>query len=140
MKKIIIALCLISATGCATTATSPKKATPVPASRVFAFQNTNASNPILTVIRDTGMLGGGCYYGLYVNGERAALLNTGEKVDLHLKPGEWNIGFKGEGKVCISDSSLSEREISLSAGQHKAVRLFADVGGNLEIKSVTLPK
>ena len=140
MKKIILALCIIATSGCATSAISPDKASPVPSSRVFAFQNSNEHNPVLTVVRDTGMLGSGCFYGLYVNGERAALLNTGERVDLHLKPGEWNIGFKGEGKVCISDDSLSEKEISLSASQHKAVRLFADLGGNLEIKAVTLSK
>lgn len=137
MKKVIAALILITLTGCATSAVSLNKAKPVPSDRIYSFKNSTSGSSTLTVIRDSGMLGGGCYYGLYVNGEKAALLNPAEKVDLHLKPGEWNIGFKGEGKMCISDNFLSEREVKLSGGQHKVVRLFADPSGNLDVKPVS---
>jgi hypothetical protein len=138
MKRLILALVAVGLYGCATSAVSPSQALEAPKERIFAYQGLVKDGAILTVVRDKGFLGGGCYYGLYVNKERVASLDTGEKVNLQLPPGEWMVGFKGEGKACISDNHLSEREIILNANQHKAVRLFADPSGNLDIKSMSL--
>ena len=132
---ICIALGLI---GCATSAVSVDQATQAPQARVFSYQTPINDGGVLTVVRDKGFLGGGCYYGLYINKERVASLDTGEKVSLQLSPGEWMVGFKGEGKACISDDYLSEREVTLKANQHKAVRLFADPSGNLDVKPISL--
>lgn len=138
MKKQLYALCFIFLSGCATTAVEPDKAKPAPSERVFLYQKPLNSGAQLTVVRDSGFLGGGCYYGFYINGKRAASLDTGERADFSLPSGEWMLGMKGEGKACIADSFLNEREIDLKDGQHKGVRLFADPSGNLDIKPISI--
>jgi len=138
MKKILLVLAFIGLTGCATSAVEPGKAKPVPSDRVFLYQSPLKNGAKLTVVRDSGFLGGGCYYGFYINGKRAASLDTGERADFTLPPGEWMLGMKGEGKACIADDFLNEREINIGEGQHKGVRLFADPSGNLDIKSISI--
>ncbi|WP_410752469.1 hypothetical protein [Citrobacter youngae] len=138
MKKIMMICIALGLTGCATSAVSVDQATQAPQTRVFSYQTPVTDGGVLTVVRDKGFLGGGCYYGLYINKERVASLDTGEKVSLQLPPGEWMVGFKGEGKACISDDYLSEREVTLKAKQHKAVRLFADPSGNLDVKPISI--
>lgn len=138
MKKLILFFALITLSGCATTAVQPGEAKPVPPERIFLYQNSASDGAKLTVVRDSGFLGGGCYYGFYINGKRAASLDAGEKVEFSLPAGEWMLGMKGEGKVCIADNFLNEREITLSNGQHKGVRLFSDPSGNLDIKPISI--
>jgi uncharacterized protein YbdZ (MbtH family) len=138
MKKILLVSIVLGLAGCATSAVPVDQAVEVPQVRVFSYQNAVSDGGTLTVVRDKGFLGGGCYYGLYVNKARVASLDTGEKVNLQLPAGEWMVGFKGEGKACISDDYLSEREVTLKPNQHKAVRLFADPSGNLDIKPISL--
>lgn len=138
MKKSFVALATIFLAGCATSAVPLNQAKEAPKVRIFAYQDFVKNGATLTVVRDKGFLGGGCFYGLYVNKERVASLDTSEKVNLKLPPGEWMIGFKGEGKACISDETITEREIILKSNQHKAVRLFADPSGNLDIKPVSI--
>ncbi|EMO7188202.1 hypothetical protein RI834_003080 [Pluralibacter gergoviae] len=138
MKALIIAISILGLSGCATSATDPVKAKLAPNERIYAYQDPVSNGATLTVIRDHGFLGGGCYYGFYINKKRAASLNISERADFNLPAGEWMLGFKGEGKVCIADDFINEREIILKPGQHKGVRLSADPSGNLDIKPISL--
>ncbi|EMB4326662.1 hypothetical protein RJ492_005330 [Pluralibacter gergoviae] len=138
MKALIIALSVLSLTGCATSATDPAKAKLAPKDRVYSYQEPIDNGATLTVIRDHGMLGAGCYYGFYINKKRAASLSTSERADFKLPAGEWMLGFKGEGKLCIADDFINEREVVLKPGQHKGVRLSADPSGNLDIRPISL--
>lgn len=54
--------------GCATTPVPLSEARQAPADRVLAFQSIDGEkSATLTVIRDEGFTGGGCYYALYIN-------------------------------------------------------------------------
>ncbi|MGR7688994.1 hypothetical protein ACU6XV_13560 [Klebsiella aerogenes] len=138
MKKIFLVLAMVGLSGCATSAVTPEKAKLVPDNRVFAYQKPIEHGAELTVIRDSGMLGAGCFYGFYINKQRVASLDTGEKVSFNLPAGEYILGFKGEGKVCIADDFLNERELSIKDGQHKGVRLSADPSGSMDIRPISL--
>ncbi|QMV54071.1 hypothetical protein [Ewingella americana] len=140
MKKIALMLIAIIApamtlAGCATEAVLPSKAKVAPPERIYLFQNkTSEQNSKLIVVRDSGYLGSGCYTGVYINGQRAAILDPAEKASFYLKPGEVSVGVKGEGKVCVSDAVASMRDFNLTPNGEKAVRLFADPSGNVDIK------
>lgn len=135
MKKAILILAAISLNGCATEAVLPSQAKQAPPERVYLFQNKKPDqNSKLIVVRDSGYLGSGCFTGVYINGQRAATLDPAEKAIFYLKPGEVSLGIKGEGKVCISDNVASMRDFNLAPNGEKAVRLFADPSGNVDIK------
>lgn len=139
MKKLFFAATLISLSGCATQAVLPEQAEQAPQNRVLKYQDkTTDKNATLIVVRDSGYLGSGCFTGVYLNDEKAAILNPAEKAIFHLKPGEWSVAIKGEGKLCISDSVPVGNYVNLKDGETKAVRLFADPSGNVDVKPLPL--
>lgn len=139
MKKIaFVAVAIAILSGCATQAVLPNQAKLAPKERVFKYQSSQVNSAQLIIVRDSGFLGSGCYFGVYVDGERAASLNPGERVNFYLPAGEHNIAMKGEGKVCIADEVPVGRDINLKPNQTKAVRLFADPSGNLDVKPLPL--
>lgn len=137
MKKTLLALSILIISGCATQAVLPSKAKTAPEQRIYSYQQKSSVNDaVLIVVRDSGYLGSGCDTGVYLNGKRSATLEPGEKVNFYLTAGEWSVGMKGEGKLCISDAIPTERDITLQSGTTKAVRLFADPSGNVDIKNL----
>ncbi len=139
MKKIALVLAILTMTGCATEAVLPSQAKQAPSERLLKYQEpTQEAKSILIVVRDKGYLGGGCYTGVYLNDEKSAILNPGEKATFHLRSGEWNVAIKGEGKLCIADAVPVGRDVYLKDGESKAVRLFADPSGNIDVKPLPL--
>lgn len=139
MKKLFLAVVLLNLTGCATEAVLPGQAKLAPPERVLKYQNKSSEmNATLIVVRDSGYLGSGCFTGVYLNDEKAAILNPAEKVTFHLNPGEWSLAIKGEGKLCMSDAVPVGNYVNLHANETKAVRLFADPSGNVDVKPLPL--
>lgn len=139
MKKIALVLAILTMAGCATEAVLPSQAKQAPSERLLKYQeHINGANSTLIVVRDKGYLGSGCYTGVYLNDQKSAVLNPGEKVTFHLHSGEWNVAIRGEGKLCISDSVPVGRDIQLKEGETKAVRLFSDPSGNVDVKPLPL--
>ena len=94
-KRLIIkvfslfTLLFIIITGCASKPTPFAFTTQVPEERRFAFKQPKSSDSgKIVVIRDSGLLGGGCYYGLWIDGTFAARLNPGERSEFYLSAGE----------------------------------------------------
>lgn len=124
--------------GCATEAVLPSQANQAPNERLLKYQShIDGEQAKLIVVRDKGYLGSGCFVGVYLNHEKAAILDPGEKAEFYLKPGEWNVASMGEGKLCMADKIPAGRDFMLKASSEKAVRLFADPSGNTDVK--TLP-
>ena len=138
MKLLFISVVALCLAGCATEAVLPSQAKQAPKERLLKFQSPGVGEQAkLIVVRDKGFLGSGCFVGVYLNQENAAILDPGEKAEFYLKPGEWNVALMGEGKMCIADKIPAGRDFVLTANTTKAVRLFADPSGNTDVK--TLP-
>jgi hypothetical protein len=101
MKKLLLLMFLLLTTGCATTPVPMSEAKRAPSARVLAFQSAGGDKTCtLTVIRDEGFPGGGCYCAIWVNRILAARLDVGEFVHFHVEPGEvlLRVGWDPQGK------------------------------------------
>lgn len=139
MKKIFLLLAIVAITGCATTVVPPTKATPAPKDRIFKYQTSSDNTGSLTIIRDSGFGGAGCYATVYLNGERVAKLDPKEKATFYLSEGEWAVGANLEGKgLCGINPERQERFFNIKDGERKAVRVFTDANGDMDIRPTTI--
>ena len=137
MKKALLALSLLMV-GCSTSVTPPSEASFAPSDRTFKFQQSD-SNQSITVVRDSGFIGGGCFASVYIDGQLSAKLEPKEKVRFYLSKGEHAVGAALEGRgLCGANEARQERYINLGDGENKYVRIFIDEGGDLDIRPTTL--
>jgi hypothetical protein len=94
MKKLLMALCVLLVYGCATTPIPLSDAKLVPPDRIFRTEKLPIEgNAQVIFVRDTGLQGGlPMYQNLFINGKKAALLDTGEKVEFILPTGDYIFG------------------------------------------------
>lgn len=133
--RLLGAMLASALAGCATTPVPLSKARQVPASRLLAFQEKlTGPSARLFVIRDKGLVGGGCFYAVVINGTVAARLDTGEIAQFELAPGEvtlrgngdpWGKGLCGIGPT----DYWTQRETTLRPGETKYFRLTIDSDG-----------
>lgn len=134
-----VAIAAITLTGCATTPIPSTMAKPAPSERLLAFQEKpNGSSGMLTVTRDAGFLGGGCYYAVSINGTTAARLDVGEKSTFYVPAGEviLRAGRDPYGKaLCgLGQDEWTQRETLLKAGEAKYFRMSIDANGKSDIQ------
>lgn len=140
MKVIfLLPVAAVLITGCATTAVPSSQAKKVSTDRIYAYQSASvATTSSLVVTRDEGFLGGGCFYGLWINDILSARLDVAETALFHLEPGEYVLrsGRDPEGKgLCGIDSdNWTQRETLLKTGERKYFRLSIDVNGKTDIQ------
>lgn len=135
LPALLLAL-LVS--GCATTPVPMSAAKQVPTDRLLAFQvATDDKTAIVTVIRDEGFIGSGCYYAVHINGVIAARLDVAEHARFYLEPGEILLRAgrdpQGEGLCGLGLNDWTQRETFLKPGEQKAFRLSIDANGKLDI-------
>jgi len=140
MRAICCTL-LLSASlfGCATTPMSASQATPVASDRVLAFQeSSSAASGTLIVTRDQGFLGGGCYYGFFINDILAARFDVAETAKFQVQPGELVLrsGRDPEGRALCGagQQEWTQRETILRDGETKYFRLSIDANGKTDIQ------
>lgn len=139
MKKSALLTMALLISGCSTTVVAPNQAIKAPQDRAFKYQLQSGNYSSLTVVRDSGMIGAGCFATVYINGERVAKLNPKEKATFYLPTGEWAVGSNVEGKgLCSYSGERQERYVSLKQGEHKAVRIFTGQDGAMDIRPTTL--
>lgn len=139
MNKILLVLSIALLSGCSTEMVPPSKAKLAPANQLYKFQETNPNDGVLTVVRDSGFISAGCAASLYINGEKAAILNQKEKAIFHLPPGEWAVGATFDGKgMCNSGIERQERYINIKTDDSKTVRIYIDNDANVDIKPTTV--
>lgn len=135
MKKIITALLTIGLIGCSTEPVKPQNAKEVqPATQFLQKPKTTG----VTIVRDKGFISGGCAITSYINGERLAELQTGEKVTAYLPAGEVNVGAGFAGRGLCSGSPKKEREFIIKDNQPRTLRIFIDQSGNVDILPMTI--
>lgn len=135
---IIAALCSL-ATGCATSPVASSQAKPVPAQRIFAFQDkTSKSTASIIVTRDSGFLGGGCFLAFSLDGVRAGRFDPGETASFHVEPGEHLLAVKpdaeGSGLCHFATIENSARETILRENETKNFRIMMDQNGTADIQ------
>lgn len=137
--KILCVFGIALLAGCATTPTPISQAKIAPQSRLLAFQEkTDSANALLVLTRDQGFLGGGCFYGFWINSVLAARLDVGESASFHIAPGEQllKVGRDPLGQgLCGADAdNWTQRETILRPNERKLFRLSIDEGGKLDIQ------
>jgi hypothetical protein len=134
----LIALFSLSLIGCASTPVPVTLAKTTPNDRVLAFQDpSDLNNATITITRDKGFLGGGCYAGVYIDMVLVARLGVGEAVTLYLAPGEklLRVGRDPEGRgLCgLEQSNWTQRETLLKANDRKSFRMTIDANHKYDI-------
>lgn len=138
MRVLFAVLVSLVASGCATTPVPLSAARRAPPERVLAYQTGGGeTSATLTIVRDEGYLGSGCYYAVYINRIFAARLDVAEYARFLVEPGEVliRVGRDPQGKaLCAADQdNWTQRETVLRAGEQKAFRMSIDVNGKLDV-------
>ena len=126
-------------TACHTTPVSLEKASPIPSTRLLAFQDAdNPGNSRVTVIRDKGLGGArGCFLVIYVNETMAARIEKGEKATFNLSPGPLLlvVGPDLKGKLlCGYDPGNSTQiKTTLRPNEDKVFRISSSAGGTIHL-------
>ncbi|WP_144174881.1 hypothetical protein [Pseudomonas sp. Kh13] len=92
--RLLIAAAAITTmlSGCAAPPTLGE-ATPIPSNRLLAYQTQDyGKDASVTVLRESAIQSGQCFFGIYVDGVLSARLDNNEKVSFYLKPGRHLIG------------------------------------------------
>lgn len=140
--KIALAACLavLILTGCGTSPIQVSDATPVPTSRIDAeLSKPGADSAKVTVVRDSGLLGGGCLFGFYVDGKLIARLDTSERHSVELPAGEHVLGAAAVGRaLCSGENRRREVATILKPGDSKVYRMSVEQGMGLTIQPSTM--
>ena len=137
-KKYLPLLLLLLLNACATTPTPINEAKQTPAERVLAFQVPISDKAaVITIVRDEGLIGSGCFAGLYINQTLAARLDVAEVVKFYVEPGEVLIraGWdpQGRGLCAFGQDNWTQRETLLKPHEQKSFRLFLDQNARWDI-------
>ncbi len=119
--------------GCATTAIETSKASPVAPDRVFGGEvlTGRPGKATLIVKRDTGFQGSACFLRIFLDAVPVADLDRGERVVLHLAPGDHLLGVSPT-RIC--GGGLAEAKAAPLAGQTATFRVGFGYGfGNVFI-------
>jgi len=139
MRAALIILAVTALAGCATSPVPIAQAISAPADRLLAHQEALPSSGKITLIRDSGFLGSGCYATIFLNGDRAAKLDPKERATFILPPGEWVVGAALEGGgLCGASEKRTETETILKQGQEKHFRVFSAPDAGLDVRPTSL--
>lgn len=139
-KQTFIALTALALAGCATQAPKQSQIKPVPADRALAYQSASGGDATIIVTRDVGFAGGGCFAGLYLDGDLVAKMDTGERISLYLPSGRHVIGTWNVGKALCGyreGKDRRETDATLKPGETRKFRILIGNAG-VEITPTTL--
>lgn len=111
--------------GCASTSVPANQAQHVPVTQRFLpCEQSAAHNATVTFVRDKGFVGSGVFLHLSINGQKAASINPGERVDWFLKPGEYAFGVVPTDP--LGTHALSALDQDLKADRRYEYRILTD--------------
>lgn len=134
MKRLFIATLVLSLVGCSTTPVSTNVAKEVNSEATFQYKSGFVP---VTIIRDKGFVAGGCAITAFINGNKVADLETGEKAVAYVQPGEIIVGagFFGSG-LCKGDQK-KERDFTVKDKKPRTLRIFMDQNANVDILPIS---
>lgn len=130
MKKKLATFLFLLLAGCSTEPVLPQNAKEVQPSSEF---QKKADTTAVTIIRDKGLISGGCAITSYVDGKRLAELETGEKVTVYLPAGPVLVGAGFAGRGLCNGAPKREREFVVKENTPRNLRIFIDQSGNVDI-------
>jgi hypothetical protein len=138
MRILIGVLVAALLTGCTTNQTTYEQATPVESSRLLAYQSPiDGPSGVLLVTRDGGMLGSGCYLGVFVNGKLSARIGPGERAKFLVPVGDNLIGSggdpKGNGLCGIGGITAREVAAAVKSGEAKRFKISGDTNSGFSL-------
>jgi hypothetical protein len=128
----LISLAMLA--GCTTRVVETSKAAPVPPDRVSGGEllTGRPGKGTLIVKRDAGFQGSACFLRIFVDAVPVAELDRGEKVVVHLAPGNHLLGASPS-RIC--GGRLAEAKTALIAGQTATFRVGFGFGvGNVFVR------
>lgn len=139
LRSTAIALSLLLS-ACATSPVSIEKATPVPADRLLAFQDHLPGGASITVLRDSGFTGSGCYGAFTINGTLAARFAAAESANFYVPAGDLLLRYgsdpQGKAMCGLNSDYWVQRETVLNEGENKIFRLSINASGALDVMRV----
>jgi hypothetical protein len=126
-----VGMLLVALAGCSTTQVAPRQAAPIPAERVLWRPAQGDAN--ITVVRDAGLHGGGCYFLLSLNRKPVARVDVAERIDLPVPAGDLLLSVardpEGRGLCGLPVEHVVQREFAIRAGETKRFRIAVGGGG-----------
>ncbi len=142
MKHIVIASAMaLTISACATKPPRADQLKAAPPEHLTALQSPSDGDATLLVTRDVGMLGGGCYMAIFVDGRSVGKLGTGEVATFHVPAGEHIVGTwpTGSGLCGIREGhDRTESSTVARRGETKKFRITVFSGGGYSISPTTL--
>ncbi|SDO77276.1 3-isopropylmalate dehydratase [Pseudomonas jinjuensis] len=127
MRSILAVLSLLALAGCSSVPSDEVQ--PVPEKRLLAYQQATAHSTQLTVERDTGFLGAGCFVAFSIDRQLVARIGASESASFHVPPGTHVVGIgideEGDG-LCSKGYLRRELAVTLAAGETGRFRILSD--------------
>lgn len=127
MRPLLAAAMIMAFSGCAAPPTIGE-AVHAPDNRLLALQaEDRGKDATVTVVRESAIQAGHCFFGIYVDGKLVARLDNNEKASFHVKPGRRlvGVGSDPQGAVSCSGNSGYRREIAtwIGVGEQQRFRI-----------------
>ncbi|MBO3276418.1 3-isopropylmalate dehydratase [Pseudomonas schmalbachii] len=127
MRSILAIIPLLALAGCASIPSDEVR--PVPGKRLLAYQESATGSSQLTVERDSGFLGAGCYVSFSIDRQVAARIAVSEEASFNVPPGTHVVGIgideQGEG-LCSKGYLKRELAVTVAAGETGRFRILSD--------------
>jgi len=127
MRTLITAVALAMLGGCAAPPTVGE-AVPAPGSRLLTLQTEDhGKDATVTVVRESAIQAGHCFFGVFIDGKLVARLDNNEKANFHVKPGRRLIGVGSDPKGVgpCSGNTQFKREVAtwIEVGESQTFRI-----------------
>ncbi|UWF52017.1 hypothetical protein NYP20_14055 [Pseudomonas sp. N3-W] len=135
MRMLSIVVTALLLAGCSTDPVPSALAVEAPVAQRIKFQSKPEGEfATLQVIRDTGHTGSMCSMAIFIDGQKAALLDPGQKVFFYLPPGALIIGagYSGAGLCGMGDPRI-ERDASALPNSTKTYRVSTGGDGRIDV-------
>lgn len=93
MRLICIAILFVLLAGCSSIPADSANVKQVPPERLLAFQQPVEGGGQITVNRDIGMIGGGCYLALSIDRKVSARIGIGEEAHFQVSAGATSLAL-----------------------------------------------
>ncbi len=127
MRTLITAVAIAMLGGCAAPPTVGE-AVPAPGDRLLTLQTEDhGKDASVTVVRESAIQAGHCFFGVFIDGKLVARLDNNEKATFHVKPGRRLIGVGSDpqGAGPCSGNSQYKREVAtwIEVGERQTFRI-----------------